>query len=33
MKHSLVTSGVIVGIVLSCVGTSVVFGLTDSFGQ
>jgi hypothetical protein len=33
MKHPLVTSGVIVGIVLLCAGTSIVFGMSDTFGQ
>jgi acid phosphatase type 7 len=33
MSRSLVTSGVIVGIVLSCVGTNIVFGISGTFGQ
>jgi len=33
MKHSRVTSGMIVGIVLLGVGTSIVFGMSDTFGQ
>ena len=33
MKNSRVTSGLIVGIILLCVGTSIVFGLNDTFGQ